>query len=34
MNDYAIRKYAEEIIDICMYYVEESKELKGDSSNE
>ena len=29
MNDIAIKKYANEIKDICWYYVGEAKELKG-----
>ena len=29
MNDNAIKKYADEIKDICKYYVGEAKELKG-----
>lgn len=29
MNDIAIKKYADEIKDICKYYVGEAKELKG-----
>ena len=34
MNDIAIKKYANEIKDICKYYVGEAKRLKGDGSNE
>ena len=34
MNDIAIKKYADEIKDICRYYVGKAKELKGDGSNE
>lgn len=30
MNDIAIKKYANEIKDICKYYVGEAKELKGE----
>lgn len=30
MNDIAIKKYADEIKDICKYYVGEAKELKGE----
>lgn len=29
INDNAIKKYADEIKDICKYYVGEAKELKG-----
>ena len=29
MNENAIKKYATEIKDICYFYVEEAKELKG-----
>ena len=29
MNDIAIKKYADEIKDICKYYVGKAKELKG-----
>jgi Ni,Fe-hydrogenase III component G len=29
MNEIAIKKYGEEIKDICYYYVGEAKELKG-----
>ena len=34
MNDIAIKKYSDEIKDICKYYVGEAKELKGSGSNE
>ena len=34
MNDIAIKKYANEIKDICKYYVGEAKELKGDDKSD